>query len=125
MILLLDTNALIRWFVNDGSLRPEADGAIRSPMNEVIVSAATIWEVELKRANGRLTAPDNILERIATSGFASIGIDAADAVAAARLPRHHADPFDRMLIAQAQRIGAVVVTRDAAFVDYDVDVLPA
>ena len=94
-------------------------------MNEVIVSAATIWEVELKRANGRLTAPDNILERIATSGFASIGIDAADAVAAARLPRHHADPFDRMLIAQAQRIGAVLVTRDAAFVDYDVDVLPA
>jgi PIN domain nuclease of toxin-antitoxin system len=89
------------------------------------VSAATIWELELKRAMGKLEAPDDLLELLDTEDFVCIPIVGGDAVRAAHLPMHHRDPFDRMILAQALRLDAIVVSRDRAFDAYDVPVLRA
>ena len=86
----------------------------------VLVSAATIWEIEVKRVAGRLDAPEHILEEAERSGFDVIPLIGADAVAAANLPPHHGDPFDRLLIAQALRLDAIVISRDRAFDAYGV-----
>jgi PIN domain nuclease of toxin-antitoxin system len=125
VILLLDANALIWWLANDGTLAGDAEEAIRSPLNDVLVSAATVWETEIKRVAGKLRSPDDLLERIDAAGFSTLAVLPEDAIAAARLPRHHTDPFDRMVIAQAVANAAVVVSRDHVFTRYEVDVLPA
>ena len=125
MILLLDTNALIGWLADDGSLSEAAAEAIRSPLNDVVASAAAVWEIEIKRARGTLRAPADVVETVERAGFSTIPILATDAVRAARLPPHHRDPFDRMLIAQAFRLDAIIVTRDPAFTAYGVPLLTA
>ncbi len=98
---------------------------VLSRRNRVAVSAATIWEVEIKRALGKLVAPDDLTEQLATHGFTQLPIRWEHAVAAGRLPAHHRDPFDRMLIAQAMLEDLVVVTGDQSFADYDVRTLDA
>ena len=125
MIVLVDANALLWWLADEPKLHDAAARAIKDPGNDVIVSAATIWEIEVKRAAGRLDAPPDLLEDLAKARFDTIALSAVDAVAAARLPRHHADPFDRMLIAQALRLDAVIVSRDRTFDAYGVHRLPA
>lgn len=125
MILVLDAHAFLWWAGNDSTLAPEARAAISDPANDVIVSAATIWELEIKRAQGRLEAPVDLLQVIDIEGFSCLPVTGSDAVAAARLPMHHRDPFDRLLIAQAARLEAVVVSRDPAFAAYAVEVLAA
>lgn len=125
MILLLDTHALLWWLTEDDTLRREAARSIASPMNEVVVSVASIWEVEIKRARGTLRAPADIIETTERAGFSCLSILAGDGVRAARLPPHHSDPFDRMLVAHAMRLDAVIVTRDPAFRAYGVPLLPA
>jgi PIN domain nuclease of toxin-antitoxin system len=125
VILLLDTNALIWWLADDGSLKARAEEAIRSPKNDVLVSAASVWEIELKRARGTLEAPTDVIESVERAGFSALPIQAVDAVRSARLPPHHRDPFDRVLVAQAQRVDAVIVTRDSALGAYGVPLLEA
>ena len=125
MILLLDAHTVIWWISNDATLSRQARDAIASPSNDVLVSAGTVWEIGIKRAIGRLDAPDDLLERIDKAGFGAIPIQPADGIRAARLPQHHGDPFDRMVIAQAMHLDAIVVTRDAAFDAYDVRTLRA
>ena len=125
MILLLDAHAIL-WAVSEpGSLAVDARSAIESPANDVVVSAGSIWELEIKQALGKIKIENDLLEELERVGFDMLAITAADATSAARLPLHHRDPFDRMLIAQARRIGAVVVTRDAMFDRYEVDTLTA
>lgn len=97
-----------------------AAAAIATPANDVVVSAASIWEIEIKQALGRLQVPETWLDAIERSGFSALPILATDAVLAGRPPRHHPDPFDRMLIAQAIRLDAVIVSRDTAFAPYGV-----
>ena len=125
MILLLDAHTLLWALADDPILRGEARGAIASPENDVLVSAATVWEIAIKRQLGKLEAPDDLLATITSSRFTGLPITLADADAAGALPGHHSDPFDRMLVAQARRLGAVVVTRDLAFTLYGVEILPA
>lgn len=125
MILLLDAHALLWWLADDPFLSRAAAEAIRSPANDVLVSAASVWEIEIKRALGKLSAPDGLVTAIGSAGFSAIPITPTDAERAARLAPFHRNPFDRMLIAQAKRLDAVIVTRDASFGAYDVDVLPA
>jgi len=125
MILLLDTHALLWWLAGDPQLNGDAVESIASPTNDVLVSAASIWEIEIKRALGRLRVPDSYVDAIERSALASLPILVSDAVRAGRLPRHHADPFDRMLVAQAIRLDAVIITRDRAFGPYGVPVLAA
>jgi PIN domain nuclease of toxin-antitoxin system len=125
MILLLDSHVLL-WALDGGpALRSELATALENPANDVLVSAAAVWEIEVKRVAGRLTAPVDLLEAIGASRFATIPITAADARDAARLPLHHRDPFDRMLVAQAKRLDAILVTRDRDLAAYGVEVLPA
>jgi len=124
MILLLDAHALLWALSGSRELRPDTRSAMEDPANEVLVSAGTVWELEIKRAAGRLEAPSDLLQAIQATGFMTLPITAADAERAARLPRRHGDPFDRMLVAQAQRLDAFIVSRDGSLGAYDVDVLP-
>jgi PIN domain nuclease of toxin-antitoxin system len=125
VIVMVDAHALLWWAVDDQRLSEPARRTIADPANGVLVSAATIWEIEVKRVAGRLDAPDRILEDVEAHGFDVIAITGADAVAAAGLPPHHKDPFDRVLIAQAVRLDAVIVSRDRDFAAYGVHQLLA
>jgi PIN domain nuclease of toxin-antitoxin system len=125
VILLLDAHAILWWLADDPTLHPAARSAIADPANDVLVSAASIWEIEIKRALGKLSAPEELVEAVDESGFDVLSITGRDAQAAGALPSHHRDPFDRMLVAQSGRLGAVVVSRDDAFLAYGTDVLTA
>lgn len=125
MILLLDAHVVL-WAVSEPeALAGAARVAIESPSNDVVVSAGSIWELEIKRALGKLRVEVELLPELERVGFAILPITAADAISAARLEMHHRDPFDRMLIAQASRLGAIVVTRDSMFSRYEIEILPA
>jgi len=121
--LLLDTHVLLWWAEDD--LRAEAEAAIVDEANELIVSAATIWEARIKEASGKLEIPVDLVSAARERGVSELSITWPHAVEAAGLPRHHADPFDRMLIAQAQIEGLTLVTRDAVFEQYAVTLLRA
>lgn len=125
MILLLDAHALLWALAGGRELLPDTRSALEDPANDVLVSAATVWEIEIKRVAGRLEAPNDLIPAIEATGFMTLPITATDAQRAARLPRHHADPFDRMLVAQAQRLDAFVVSRDAALGAYGVELMSA
>jgi PIN domain nuclease of toxin-antitoxin system len=122
--LLLDTHALL-WWLADESLHPGAQDAIADPANLVAVSAASAWEISIKKALGKLAAPDDLEQQVEAGGFVPLPISTAHGTAAGQLPHHHDDPFDRMLIAQAFAEGLTIVTRDKRFDDYGVAVLPA
>ena len=99
--------------------------AIADPANQIAVSAASIWEAEIKAALGKLViAGGDLLAEARAAGFELLDITADDAVAAARLPAHHGDPFDRMLVAMAQRRALTLVTRDPRLGSYGVATLP-
>jgi PIN domain nuclease of toxin-antitoxin system len=125
MILLLDAHALLWWLADDPTLDRAAFGAIEDPANDVLISSATVWEIAIKRALGKLEAPNGLVEAADRAGIDIVPVTGADAETAGALPVHHRDPFDRMLVAQASRIGAFLVSRDQAFGAYGVAVLPA
>jgi PIN domain nuclease of toxin-antitoxin system len=122
--LLLDTNALLWWLADEG-LTTQAREAIADPANLVAVSAVSAWEISIKKALGKLAAPDDLAHQVEAGGFAPLPITIAHGIAAGQLARHHDDPFDRMLIAQALAEGLTIVTRDKRFSDYSVALLPA
>jgi len=122
--LLLDTNALLWWLANEG-LAAQAEEAISNPENLVAVSAVSAWEISIKKALGKLRAPDDLEHQIRAGGFTPLPVTIAHGVAAGRLPRHHDDPFDRILIAQAFAEGLTIVTSDKRFSDYSVSFIPA
>jgi PIN domain nuclease of toxin-antitoxin system len=123
VILLLDAHALLWWIRDDPDLLDDARTAIASELNDVLVSALTVWEIETKRALGRLDAPGGLVDAIEQLGFDIVPVTGRDAERAAALPFHHRDPFDRMLVAQAMRLDAVLVSRDAALDRYGIEVL--
>lgn len=120
MRLLLDTHAFLWWLSDWDHLDGDAVAAIADPANEVFVSAVSGWEIGVKRAKGRLTAPDNLASMVEDGRFRHLHLTFHHAERAAKLPMHHRDPFDRMLVAQAQAEGLVLVTRDARIHRYDV-----
>jgi PIN domain nuclease of toxin-antitoxin system len=123
MNLLLDSHALL-WALHDPErLRPEAREAIRDPNRAVFFSAASAWELEIKAARGKLDLPEDWLEVAVRTGFLEIPVTSAEARESARLPRHHSDPFDRLLVAQARRSGLRLATRDPLLATYDVPLL--
>jgi PIN domain nuclease of toxin-antitoxin system len=122
--LLLDTHAFLWWRADDPRLGTVARDAIA--MADVVhVSAASVWEAGIKIRLGRLRLPEPLAKGVAASGFAELPIRFAHAERAAELPGHHGDPFDRMLVAQAQVEGLTLVTHDRAIWQYDVPVLRA
>jgi PIN domain nuclease of toxin-antitoxin system len=125
VLLLLDTHAFLWWIADDRALGPHAREAIAAPDNIVFVSAATAWEIAVKRAAGKLEAPGDVADWIREGGFEELAIDVAHAVRSAQLPGHHRDPFDRLLIAQAQLEELTLVTGDPEIVGYEVETLAA
>lgn len=123
MRLLLDTHALLWWLDDNKALSAQAQGAIRDGRNVVFVSAATAWEVSIKQALGKLQAPDDLEDALVANRFRPLPITINHAIAAGRLPRHHDDPFDRMLVAQARAEQLTLVTHDPQIRLYDVPVL--
>jgi PIN domain nuclease of toxin-antitoxin system len=119
----MDTHALLWWLADEG-LTAEVRDAVAEPANLVMVSAASAWEISIKKALAKLTAPDDIGRQIDEGGFTPLPISIAHGIAAGQLPRHHDDPFDRMLIAQAFAEGLTIVTHDKRFADYHVPTLP-
>jgi PIN domain nuclease of toxin-antitoxin system len=123
--LLLDSHALM-WFLFDPRrMKPEAATAIAEASGEVCFSAATVWELELKAAKGKLRLPETWLEDAEQAGFRHLPVTAREARASARLPWHHTDPFDRMLVAQAREHGLTIATRDPLLSPYGVPVVRA
>jgi PIN domain nuclease of toxin-antitoxin system len=118
--LLLDTHVLLWWLAEDDRLTPTMREAIADPTTPVVVSAASAWEMAIKAGLGKLTVPGDLAGELGRQGFDELPVTVADGVAAGALPRHHTDPFDRMLIAQAARRRFVLVTADRRFTDYDV-----
>jgi PIN domain nuclease of toxin-antitoxin system len=121
--ILLDTHILLWWLADDERLPVRAAATIADPDNEVVVSAASAWEISMKQAAGRLDAPEDLLDAFVANGFGTLAITPDHAIAAGRLPAHHADPFDRMLIAQAGIEGFTLVSVDSRFSNYEVELL--
>jgi PIN domain nuclease of toxin-antitoxin system len=120
--LLLDTHSLLWWLADDHRLSPEMRGAV-ADTEVVLVSTASAWEISFKKALGKLAAPDDLPSQLVRHQFTVLPIHLSHAVRYGDLPLIHRDPFDRMLVAQAQVEGLTIVTRDPAIAAYEVDVL--
>jgi PIN domain nuclease of toxin-antitoxin system len=121
--LLLDTHALLWWFAGDPSLSAKAGRLIENADNELFVSAASAWEIAIKSHSGRLKAQpllDGFEQQLSEKGIFPLPITLDHAVRAGALPLHHRDPFDRMLVAQAQAENLVILSNDASFGSYGV-----
>lgn len=125
MNLLLDTHVLLWWLADDRGLSKRVKARIADAETLVFVSAVSAWEIGIKKALGRLSAPDDLADQVRAGGFSELTISIADGLLAGALPRHHDDPFDRMLVAQARRHALTVVTHDPAFSAYGIAVLNA
>ncbi len=127
MKLLLDTQCWLWWFAQPERLNSEAIAQIDNETNELWLSVASVWEMGIKVAIGKLPLPEPldsyISSRMMQLGAKSLSITASHAVQASALPLHHRDPFDRMLIAQAQMEEMMLVSADSIFRQYDVSIL--
>lgn len=123
--LLLDSHALLWALTAPDKLSAVAAHEISSAANTVWFSPASVWELEIKRAQGKLKLPDIWLDAVEQTRFAELPIRSNHAASAGRLPWHHRDPFDRMLIAQALVEDLRLVTRDRLAVAYGIKVLEA
>ena len=125
MRLLLDTRTFLCWVSDWDEIDETTRDAIADPANEVLVSAVSGWEIAVKKAQGQLVAPDNMSAVVAEKHFKHLPLTFEHVERAAVLPMHHRDPFDRMLIAQAQTEGLVLVTGDERIRLYDVSTMLA
>ncbi len=123
MRLLLDTHAALWWLLDDRRIGPAARRRLIDGANEVLLSAVSVWEVAIKRALGKITAPETWADTALGLGARPLPISLEHAAAVADLPSHHRDPFDRLLIAQATLEGAVIVTHDEAMRAYAVPIV--
>ena len=120
--LLLDTHVFLWWRSEPSRLAPTVRSRIGTA-DLVFVSAVSAWEAGIKVALGRLELPDTVEAGVLASGFERLLITFSHAERAAGLPPHHRDPFDRMLVAQAQAEGLILVTHDRVLESYDVEIL--
>ncbi|MBN1426221.1 type II toxin-antitoxin system VapC family toxin [Candidatus Fermentibacteria bacterium] len=125
MNLLLDTHILLWWLADSPELDQAPKEAIGDRENVVFISAASLWEIMIKKALGKLDLPDEFEAVVSQEPFLHLEVSAAHAFMVGRLPPHHRDPFDRMLIAQALVEGLTLVTADPFIRKYEVPVLHA
>lgn len=121
MSTLLDTHVVIWWLTDDPTLADDVKDLLDHDP-DVYVSVASIWEVAIKQAIGKLTEPADLPERLRDSGFSVLAIETEHALVAARLPLIHRDPFDRILVAQALCENLTLLSRDTEVARYEVDV---
>ena len=129
MNLLLDTHVFLQYFAEPKKLSRSVLRILEGGQREVYVSAVTAWEMSIKVALGKLKVPGELSQyvrhRIREAGFGELPISIDHALAVRALASHHGDPFDRMLVAQAQVEGLAIVTGDEELLKYDVRTLPA
>ena len=123
MRLLLDTHVFL-WLLAEPERLGQTLGAVKDPANDLLLSAASSWEIVVKVRLGRLDLPDSparyIPDRMRVIGAEPLAVEHAHALAMAELPMLHRDPFDRILVAQARHLGFTIVTADANIARYDV-----
>jgi PIN domain nuclease of toxin-antitoxin system len=124
MRLLVDTHVILWWLANDERLEKPARDAL-AEADDALVSVASAWEVSIKRSLGRLRVAATWASHLTTGSFGILPIHLRHALHIATLPPLHADPFDRMLVAQAQLEGLTILTSDAQIAQYDVPTLSA
>ena len=124
MRLLIDTHALLWWFSDDPSLSSAARDAMAATSNVLLVSAASAWEIATKVRLGRLHGAEELAAEfpgfLHREGFTTLDITADHGIRAGLLPGPHKDPFDRMLIAQAQAENLPMVTNEQVFEAYGI-----
>ncbi len=127
MKFLLDTHTFLWWNLDDGQLTNQVRELIADMQNEIYLSAVSAWEIAIKAARGRLILPENpsdyVSNRMNLFSFQSLPIHISHALHVYNLPSHHADPFDRLLIAQSQLESLPLLSADKNIALYDVDLI--
>lgn len=127
MKYLLDTHTFLWWNMEDSQLSALAREILTDGGNEIFLSAASAWEIAIKAARGRLILPEDptryVSSRLSLHGFQALPIQIHHAVQVYKLPMHHADPFDRLLIAQSQSESIPLLSIDEEIRKYDVEVV--
>jgi len=125
--ILLDTHCWLWMQARSERLSPQTRALLQDPENQLFLSAASSWEIAIKYALGKLPLPlpptEYVPSRMETSGTSPLPVQHSHALHAGSLPLHHADPFDRLLIAQAQLENLKILTADGQFEAYEVDLL--
>ncbi|HEY3758140.1 MAG TPA: type II toxin-antitoxin system VapC family toxin [Solirubrobacteraceae bacterium] len=124
MKLLLDTQVVLWQLQGERTVTPQARDAI-ARAEELSFSVVSFAEIGVKVAVGKLSVPANLREHIIGAGMRILGLSPEHGLAVADLPLHHRDPFDRLLIAQAQHEDLTVVTADSRFADYEIPLIAA
>ena len=122
MSLLLDTHVALWAITGDATLDTEFLDRLRYDP-DIFLSPVSLWEIAIKQSLGKLTGPADLVEQVRDMGFCELPVTHAHAIAAGRLPLHHRDPFDRMLVAQSVVEGLTLATRDTSIALYEADVL--
>jgi PIN domain nuclease of toxin-antitoxin system len=122
MSLLLDTHVALWAITGDPTLGQDLLDRLRHDP-DIFLSPVSLWEITIKQSAGKLAGPPDLAERVRDMGFRALPVTSAHAIAAGRLPPHHRDPFDRMLVAQAVTESLTLASRDGSVALYDVDVL--
>jgi len=122
MSLLLDTHVVLWAIAGDATLGADFLDRLRHDP-DIFLSPVSLWEITIKQTAGKLAGPPDLAERVRDMGFRELPVTHGHGIAAGRLPPHHRDPFDRMLVAQAASEGMTLVSRDASIALYDVDIL--
>ena len=127
MKVLLDTHTFLWWNMGGEQLSPRAREIIADGRNEIFISAASAWEIAIKAARGRLVLPEEparyVISRMSQHRFLSLPVQVGHALRVYDLPPHHADPFDRLLIAQSQLESLPLVSRDEDIQKYDLEII--
>lgn len=123
MRLLLDTRAALWWIGGDRRLGEQARAELEDDANEVLLSAAVVWEVAIKRSLRKLEAPGDFAGTLLQADVRGLPVSVEHASLVERLPWHHRDPFDRLLVAQASVEGAALVTADERLRAYGVPIV--
>ncbi|MBM3152940.1 MAG: type II toxin-antitoxin system VapC family toxin [Chloroflexi bacterium] len=127
MKALLDTHAFLWWNTEDSQLSARAMKFIADGKNEILLSAASAWEIAIKAAKGRLALPEEpalyVVSRMNLNRFQPLPMEVSHALKVHDLPQHHADPFDRLLVAQAQLESLPLITKDEEIQKYDVETI--
>jgi PIN domain nuclease of toxin-antitoxin system len=121
--LILDTHAALWWLSGDERFGPGAEEHVADTTNQVLLSAAVVWEVAIKRSLGKLEAPGDLAPTLLGAGARALPVDLDHAAAVEQLPWHHHDPFDRLLVAQAVVERASLVSADEALEAYGIRVV--
>lgn len=120
---MLDTNAALWWLADDERISDEVARQLTDDTNQVLLSAVVVWEIAIKRSLGKLDAPPGLAPTLLAAGAQPLPVTLDHAAAVETLPWHHRDPFDRLLVAQAQTDGLTIVSQDESLVPYGVSLV--